>query len=434
MQESLAYETPFLTQGTKHLESFQVLTLKGNSAIHVPKMLSFLSARLLVAFAKTLSSSKSLYYDRSHATFRHSSDRFSLLMMKRGAGMRLMQLKKHFKTLLLVFATAVFGVAVCLRIAYATDQSNETKTPTPASNDDAISEQPSKKEPLLPSSQASPYSIPWQLRPKLAVNVARLDSAIAFYNDRNGNSGGLAVASILTGSYKLIPDLAILARVGMLNNQPPGSAASATSLMNPLLGSIYSLSLFQDFRMSFFLGLTAPVGSGGGNYPDSSVQSANSAGILARSAMDNALFAVNYFTVIPGLDIAYIAHGWTIQLEATLLQLTRTRGEQIDLDPSRTNFTSGLALGYAVVPNLSLIGELRYQRWLDNATVSAVPKPAVENLSFAVGPRFTFKTAIATLRPGIAYAQGLVGPMANGNYTSPTHSDKIIFIDLPVIF
>ncbi len=186
--------------------------------------------------------------------------------------------------------------------------------------------------------------------------------------------------------------------------------------------------------MSFFLGLTIPVGSGGGNYPDSGTQSANSAGILARSAMDNALFAVNYFTVIPGIDIAYIVHGLTIQLEATLLQLTRTRGEQIDRDSSRTNFTSGLALGYSVEQNLSFIGELRYQKWLDNATVSAAPKPAVENLSFAVGPRLTFKTEKATLRPGIAYAQGLAGPVANGSYTSSTHSDKIIFIDLPIVF
>ncbi len=284
------------------------------------------------------------------------------------------------------------------------------------------------------STQPAPYSLPWQLRSVIPANVARLDSAVAFYNDKNGNSGGLASASVLTGSYKLIPDLAVLARLGMVNNNPPNSAPSGTSFVNPLLGAVYSLNLSSEFRMGFFLGMTAPIGSGGGNYPDSNIQSANSAGLLARSAMDNALFVVNYFTVIPGVDLAYIAHGMTIQLEATVLQLTRTRGEQVDKDPSRTNLTSGLAVGYSIMPLLSVLGELRYQRWLDNATVSTAASPAVENLSFAIGPRFTVKTGTLTLKPGIAYAQGLAGAMANGNYTYPTNSDKVIFIDLPVVF
>lgn len=284
------------------------------------------------------------------------------------------------------------------------------------------------------TASSPPYSLPWQLRPVMAGNAARLDSALAFYNDKNGNSGGFAAASVVTGSYKLIPDLAILVRLGMVNNNPPANAPGASSFINPLLGAIYSLRLSDKFRLGFFLGLTAPIGTGGGNSPDPAVQAANSAGILARSAMDNALFAVNYFTVIPGVDIAYISHGITVQLEATLLQLTRVRGEQIDKDTSRTNFTSGLVFGYSISPLLSAIGELRYQRWLDNTTVSAAASPAVENLSFAIGPRFTIKTGSVTVKPGIAYAQGLAGPMANGNYTYPTNSDKVVFIDFPIAF
>jgi opacity protein-like surface antigen len=285
---------------------------------------------------------------------------------------------------------------------------------------------------LAPISQ--PYALPWQLRSVYAANLLRLDSASAFYKDKNGKSGGTTVASLLTGSYKLIPDLAVLARIGMVNNNPPAGAASATSLMNPLLGGIFSQSLSDEFKMSFFMGVTLPVGSGGGNSPKPALQSANSAAVLARSAMDNALLAVNYFAIIPGVDIAYISKGVTVQLEATLLQLTRVRGENVDKDSTRTNFTSGLGLGYSISSRVSAIGELRYQRWLKNSTVSSAPKPAKENLSFAIGPRFNLKFGKLTLKPGIAYAQGIIGPMANSGHTSPTNSQKIIFIDLPLIF
>ena len=50
------------------------------------------------------------------------------------------------------------------------------------------------------------------------------------------------------------------------------------------------------------------------------------AGISARSAMDNALFAVDYWTVIGGLGLARITPGSTLQAEVTVLQLTRARG------------------------------------------------------------------------------------------------------------
>jgi hypothetical protein len=106
--------------------------------------------------------------------------------------------------------------------------------------------------------------------------------------------------------------------------------------------------------------------------------------------MDNALFAVNYATGIVGAGLAYIADGWTLQTEVTVLYLMRARGEAVDADPTRTNFTSGFLAGYEVAPGWIVEGELRYQRWLDNATVAAAASPAVQNLSFAIGPRFTF--------------------------------------------
>src|SRR5690606_5383056 len=94
-------------------------------------------------------------------------------------------------------------------------------------------------------------------------------------------------------------------------------------------------------------------------------------GIYARSAMDNAMFAVNYLTFFPGLGIAYVADGLTVQAEATVLSLHRARGgESAEPDEHRVNFTSGVHVGYFVLESLSLGADLRYQRWL--STPSAV--------------------------------------------------------------
>ncbi len=280
----------------------------------------------------------------------------------------------------------------------------------------------------------APYTLPWQLRPIMAVNVLRLDSAIAQYSDPSGNREGLAAASVITGAYRVIPNLAVLARFGMLSNGPPAGNPSAHAFLNPLLGAVYSLKLDESFRMAFFFGMTVPVGTGGGNFPSAAARLAHSTGILARSAMDNALFGPNYLTLIPGVSLAYIAHDLTLQLEATVLQLNRVRGERVDADAFRTNFTSGLAAGYTFTPTIAAVGELRYQRWISNPSVSTAASPAVDNLSFAIGPRITIKAGGITLRPGIAYAQGLIGAIAKSGFTSPTHSDHILFLDLPIFF
>lgn len=293
---------------------------------------------------------------------------------------------------------------------------------------------PTNATPPSTSTTPPPYAVPWQLRPIIPGNIVRLDSALAAYNDRDGNSGGLAAATMLTGSYRIIPDMAVLLRFGAVSNLPPNGAESATSFLNPLIGGLYSLRLPSDFRLGLFLGFTVPVGMGGGDSPDPAVQSANAAGALVRSGMDGAMVAPNYFAVIPGIDLAYIGHGATVQIEASLIQLNRVRGEDVDQDQGRTNFTTGLSVGYSITPEISMVGELRYQRWLYNNTVFAAPEPAVENLSFAIGPRFNFRIGNVTVRPGIAYAQGLVGPMASGGYTSATNTDRILFIDSPVIF
>lgn len=280
---------------------------------------------------------------------------------------------------------------------------------------------------LAPASAlaGAPYSLPWQLRPTAATNVVRSDTAFAFSSPESvGHS--FTTASMLLASYKLTPHFAPLVRVGYVNNAP-GTGPSGASLVNPVLGGTYSLELSETLRLGLFLGVTLPIGAGGGNTPEAATAAAARSGILARSAMDNAMFAVNDFTIFPGAGLSYTSGGFTAQVEATLLQLTRVRGEAVQADTSKTNFTTGMHLGYFLLPQLSLGGDLRYQRWLSTPK-SVTSDELRDNFTVAVGPRFHFKLSDAlTVRPGLAYAFALDAPMSKLKYS-------IVQFDVPVSF
>lgn len=288
---------------------------------------------------------------------------------------------------------------------------------------------PAAEAPAPAKAPPAPYSLPWQLRPAAAGSVVRSDTAVAFYSDAAGN-GGSTVATMLLVAYKVMPNFAPLVRLGLVGNSPPGAAQGGTTLVNPAVGGTYAMKLTPDLRLGLFLGLTIPVGQGGGNDRDPVQAATTASGILARSAMDNAMFAVNDFTVFPGVDLAYVKGGLTIQAEATVLQLTRVRGEAVQADAAKTNFTSGLHVGYFVVPQLSVAGELRYQRWLSTpAAVAADTTGATrDNLTFALGVRGHFRlTDSMWIRPGISYARPIDDPMAARGY-------NIVQIDVPVAF
>ncbi len=246
----------------------------------------------------------------------------------------------------------------------------------------------------------APYSIPFQLRPAAVPNAVRSDTAFAFHDK------GTTIASMLLGAVRLSPELGVLARFGYVHG-PDGDA-----LANPALGATYLLKLAPPFRAAFFLGVAFPLGG-----------KKAAQGVLARSAMDNAMFATNYLTFFPGASLAYVAHGITVQAEVTLLELLRAKGDD---EKARTNLTSGLHVGYFVIPELSVGAELRYQRFLKNDALSG--KPGIDNLTVAGGVRAHFKVGESTwLRPGVAYARGLDDPMAGARY-------HIIQADLLVIF
>lgn len=307
--------------------------------------------------------------------------------------------------------------------------------PPPAPEATAVSSAAAGMPPP-PSAPAPPYSLPWQLRSVTAVTAIRSDTSVALYDNTTGQSGD-TVATLLTGSYQVTPHLAPLVRLGFAKNDAPGTTVSGSSIVNPIVGAAYARRM-QALRWSVFLGGTIPIGGGSGDHPEPGIAAANTAGLQARSGMDNAMFAVNYFTAIAGGDIAYVDRKLTVQGEATLFQLLRVHGDEKgaqSTDSARTNSTIGLHVGYFVIPALSFGAELRYQRWLTTPTklntMGAKVDIASANMdttSVAIGPRahFTITDGI-WMRPGISYARVLDQPLAGQSYS-------MVQIDLPVVF
>ncbi|HKQ69113.1 MAG TPA: hypothetical protein VJT73_07230 [Polyangiaceae bacterium] len=278
--------------------------------------------------------------------------------------------------------------------------------------------------PETPKPKPPPYSLPWQLRPAAAATVIRSDTAFGFRKPAAGS--GTTVAETLLFSYKVTPEFAPMVRVGVVSDKPP-VGDSGFAFLNPVVGGTYVIKLSPSVRLALFLGLTVPVGSGGGNTPDKTVAPARTAGVFTRSAFDNAMFAVNYMTVFPGVDLAYVAGGLTVQAEATIFELFRVKGDLVDRDSTRTNFTTGLHIGYFVAPIFSLGADLRYQAWVSNPMIPD-GSPLRDTVTVAVGPRFHFKLSDkAWFRPGIAYARGIDDPMADQKY-------NVVQLDLPFSF
>lgn len=272
------------------------------------------------------------------------------------------------------------------------------------------------------ASSPAPYSLPWQMRPAAPVSVVRLDSLVSL------NNNSTTFSYFVAGSYKAWKNLAPFVRIGVIDDTLLSNHVETTAVTNPALGAAYTFMLPKNFRLTSMLASTIPVGMGGGNSPDLAIQRTIRSGIFARAAMDNAMFAVNDWTIIPGIDAAWVAHKLTVQVEATFLFLTRVRGEKIQKDTFKVNFTSGLHVGYFVMPWMSLSAELHYQRWLSTPVAVAADSMQRDTLSVAGGVRFHFQlTDRIWLRPGLAYGRGLTGVMAKQNY-------NLVFFDLPIAF
>jgi len=274
----------------------------------------------------------------------------------------------------------------------------------------------------------APYSLPWLLRPAMPGSVLRVDETMAFFEDPGSGVDGCTYLTSLIATYRLNTRWVPIFRATFIHNNPPAAgSSSASALSNPLLGINYFHPLGGGWRWTGFLASTIPIGSGGGDNPDQAKADAQSAAIPARSAMDNALFAVNYWTVIGGLGLARITPGLTLQAEATVLQLTRVRGPESQ-DGSRTNFTAGLHAGRFFSPKVSFGVEFRCQRWLTDAAPVRKDPDARQQFTVGFGPRFHFKLREKRwLRPGLSYTRALDDPMKKQGY-------DIVQLDVPLAF
>jgi hypothetical protein len=230
-------------------------------------------------------------------------------------------------------------------------------------------------------------------------------------------------------SGKFAPTIAPFVRVGIIYNDAPAIAPRASAISNPIVGVVWGVpGVATHWKVAALTAISIPIGSGGGNDGDKARLAAEKAAVFVRSAMDNSAFAVNDLTPIIGLDVAYARGGFTLQGEATLFQLFRVRGEAVQPDVYKTNFTTGVHAGYYVLRWLCASAELRYQRYLVAPASVATNPLTVDNLTAGGGMRFDIRLGgRRVLRPGVSYSRGLDDPMKSRNY-------QIVQLDLPFVF
>ncbi len=297
------------------------------------------------------------------------------------------------------------------------DTSAQAPAPKPA---------PEPEEEAKPKHVVARYSLPWELRPVSPMNLARLDSSFAFYG-----VGGTTVVEEASFGYKIIPRIAILAKLGVANDSPP-NGQGAFDFVNPLIGAQAGFWPAKSLKVGVFLGLTVPLGmGGGGDLTGTPGGRTNLAAMLARSGFDNPLFMPDYFTAWPGLDVAYVTHGFTLQAETSLAIMSRVRGPDTER-PTNADLTLGLHFGYFIFPWWSAGLDFRHQRWLTTPKFIGADKDPSGDLrditTIEVGVRFHVKvTDDITWRPGLSMAFGLDDPMAGASY-------KVVHIDMPFQF
>ncbi len=280
--------------------------------------------------------------------------------------------------------------------------------------------------PPAPAPPAAPYVAPFGLRVANATTSVRAETA---YGLNSGTSS--TVVQYLTASYALRPDLGVLVRGGWVDFIPQG-ADSSRAFTNVTVSGVWTARPIEAVRVAATGGFGLPVGQGGGDHPDAGEAAAIAAGALARSRLEgSSMFSPNDLVPFVSGDVAYVAGGLTVQAEATIYELLRVRGSEADPDGNKTSLTTGVHVGYQIVPLLSLGAELRDQSYLTTPAAVGSGKTSRSWVTVGGGPRLDFHLAKDIwFRPGLAYLQPLNDP-------SPTISASayhIVQLDLPLTF
>ena len=261
------------------------------------------------------------------------------------------------------------------------------------------------------------FSLPFALRAPIAVDCVHADAGIA-------TEPATTIATMVGGSVKLAPDVAVLARVPWTHVS--SDALSGSAFGNPLVGALWTPEIAPGTRFGGFVGATAPVGQGGGDSPDQTARAVNKAAIYARSAMDNGYYAVDFTSIAVGADLAWSAGDVSVQGEATIAQLFRVRGTEPE--DTRTNLTTGLNAGWRVLGPLAIEGEARYQRWLSTPAAVAAAPPTRDQMTVAAGARVDVALGGGVrMRPGVGYVIAVDDPMAAAK-------ERVVAVHVPFLF
>jgi hypothetical protein len=270
-----------------------------------------------------------------------------------------------------------------------------------------------------PSPPKNAFSLAFAVRPWAPPNLIRIDSAFLF------DSKQMTSVPTLTVGGKLHADVGVYLRGAVVANAPDGQP-QRSGFANPAFLGLWSPEIAPKTRLPIFLGVAIPVGEGGGDKPEADSRAAVGSGIYARQAMDNALFAPNYYAVAVGAGVSRVQSGLTLQVEATVFQLFRARGAAMDAESTRTNLTSGINAGYALTSFLNVNLEAHYQHWLSTPAPVAKDSALRQQLTAGGGVRFNIPVEGAVLRPGIGYFRGVDAPMASAGA-------HIVQVDFPIV-
>lgn len=270
------------------------------------------------------------------------------------------------------------------------------------------------------------YVAPFSLRLMEPGSMLRADGAVAFFDSGAGNAP--SAVSFLTGQWGATEHLGVFVRLGVSGAGLPDDGATGVAMTSPELGVLVSSRPAPELWVAFSYAMTLPVGDGGGDSPDPRLKNARLGGVLARAALDEAVLSPNDLGITPGIDVAWVEGGLTLQLGAKLEMLLRVRGERDQPETSRIDVVAGAFLGWFLLEELSIGAELRYRHWIrppHDVRDSPEESALVGQASAAIGPRLHLELGGLRISPGLAYTFGLDAPMAELDY-------NILLIDLPI--
>ncbi len=186
-----------------------------------------------------------------------------------------------------------------------------------------------------------------------------------------------------------------------------------------------------------------PIGQGGGDNPDTGEAAAVAAGNLARGRYDGStMFSPNDVAPFVGGDLAWVAHGLTLQAEVTVFALFRVRGDGTnpatgkpwDPDEAKASIDLAFHAGYFIILELSVQLEVRDQTFLSTPAAVSAGNISRSWVTLGGGVRGHFKIGPKDwFRPGLAYFQ----PLNDAIYKPTLHtasSYHIVVLDLPFSF